>query len=190
MRDLNFFDSIIQEKKSKNKIISVLLVVIIVAFGAAISSVVYLEMLISREVSIIERNNGLLSTKTVSKIEEKINKDEQQITALEEFLSQVKSAKKYIDKSNNITTEEILSIFNSLPDNVSISSFVCNSGQISMQCETTDRKGVASIISNLKKLGIEEVYVPSIVTAEKDGAVKYRFMISGKIRAGENNEHE
>lgn len=190
MRDLNFFNSIIQEKKSKNKIISVLLVVIIVAFGAAISSVVYIELLISSEVTSIEKNNELLSKNTVSKLEEKINKDDQQIRALEEFLSQVKSAKEYIDKSNNITTEEILSIFNSLPENVSISSFVCNSGQISMQCETADRKGVASIISNLKELGLEEVYVPSIVTSEKDGTVKYRFMISGKIRDGENNEYE
>ncbi|MCM1990842.1 hypothetical protein [Oceanirhabdus seepicola] len=190
MRDLNFFNSFIKDKKSKNKIVSVLLIAIIVIFGAAISSVVYLEILISSERSGIETNNKLLSSKSVSKIEENLNNGEEQARALTEFLSQVKSAKEYIDKSTDITTKEILSIFNSLPENVSISSFVSNTGQVSMQCETGDRKGVASTISNLKKLGLEEVYVPSIVTVEKDGTLKYRFMVSGKIREGENNEYD
>ncbi|WBW99586.1 hypothetical protein [Oceanirhabdus sp. W0125-5] len=190
MRDLNFFNSFIEDKKNKNRIVSVLLIVIIVIFGAAISSIVYLEILISSEKASIERNNKLLSSKSLSNIEENLTAGEEEARALNEFLLQVNCAKEYIDNSSNITTKEILGIFNSLPENVSVKSFICNREVVSLQCETVDRKGVASTIKNLKELGLEDVYVPSIVSVKKDGTTDYSFMISGKIREGENNEYD
>lgn len=47
MRDLNFFNGFIEDKKKKNKIITILFAVILVTFVSAFGSIAYLEIMVN-----------------------------------------------------------------------------------------------------------------------------------------------
>ncbi|MCM1990570.1 PilN domain-containing protein [Oceanirhabdus seepicola] len=188
MNDLNFFYEFIEEKRNKNISITLSLFAVLFILGGVVSSVFYLERDIYREKVNIDNHNKMLRSTQVSKLDSNFKSISENERVLKESLTQIQSIKAYVAGLNKITTHGIVRIFNAIPKNVSISSFEYNQKQLSMDCESSDRKGVASTINNLKGVGLKEVNVPSIVAVDNDGVTTYRFSISAKIEEMKNHE--
>ncbi len=190
MNDLNFFYEFNQEKRKRTISITVFLFAILVVFGGAMISVLYLDKYISNEKMKIDKQNKIVISNKRIKLESDFEDISVEERRLQQSLTQIQSIRAYVAGLNKITTEKILRVFNELPKNVNISSFECNQGGVSMECESLDRRGVASTINNLKRLGLEEVYVPSIVTLDNEGVTTYRFCISAKMQEEKNHEND
>lgn len=190
MSDLNFFYELNLERRNKTRIITLLLCIIIVVLGSTVSSLFYLDRYIYREKVDIENQNKQLSSNNRIKEEHNFQRISEEEKRLKESLEQIQKIKAYVSDLNKVTTQGILRIFNTLPENVSISSFEWTKGVLSMECESVDRRGVSSTINNLKEMGVKEINIPSIVAVENEEVTIYRFHISGKINGGENNEDE
>ena len=190
MGDLNFFYQFNQEKRKKTRRVTLLLCSLLVALGSGISLVFYLDGYVSKEKSDIYKYNKQLSSTNGIKEEQNFHIINEEEKRLKESLAQVQSIKEYVSGLNKVTTENILCIFNALPKNVIIYSFEWTQGLISMECESTDRKGVSSTINNLKEIGFKEVNVPSIVAVDNEKVTTYKFHISGKTQEGKNHEDD
>jgi len=188
MGDLNFFYGFVQEKRARNRLIMLLLFAILVVLGGAGSIVLHLERELSKgKVNIHKQKEIIRSTKAIEmeSNSQEVSEEERRIKA---SLKEIESIREYVSGLNKITTHEIMKIFNALPKNMNISSFECNQGQLSMECESFDRKGVATTINNLKGVGLKEVYVPSIVTVDSEGVTTYRFFVSANLQEAKKSE--
>ncbi len=184
MRDLNFFNGFIEDKKKKNKIITILFAVILVTFVSAFGSIAYLEIMVNIQKKGIEENNKLLASKVIKKQEEALEESIQQLREMNEFKDQVNSLVSFIENSSNVSTGNMIRIFNALPENVKITSFSFGEGSFSMQCKSNTPLDVYSAVRNLKAIGVKKVNFSTITTADEDGNDVQRFHLKGEISGG------
>lgn len=108
----------------------------------------------------------------------------QQLREMNEFKDQVNSLVSFIENSSNVSTGNMIRIFNALPENVKITSFSFGEGSFSMQCKSNTPLDVYSAVRNLKAIGVKKVNFSTITTADEDGNDVQRFHLKGEISGG------
>ncbi|GAA0179244.1 hypothetical protein SH2C18_21490 [Clostridium sediminicola] len=185
MKDFNFFDYLLKEKKKRN--IKVINIVILVSVICTVMLVAYLINfgIIKKLNSEIAKNEVAIKSKNYGETQNAISEKEKMLKVINEYSEIVGGINSLIINSDRINKDLLLSINKTIPQNIILNYISLNSTYIFLEGISTSRQGIAEFEYNLKNTGLfSDIHINNI---SSEGS-SFVFDIEAELKGGAYDE--
>lgn len=185
MKDFNFFDYLLKEKKSRNiKLINLGILVLVIC---TIMLVAYLINfgIIKKLNSDIAKNKATIESENYDEIQDAIVEKEKMLKIIDEYSVIVGGINSLISNSDKINKDLLIKINKTIPHNITLDYISLNSEYIFLEGISTSRQAIAEFEYNLKNTGLFKTI--HINTISSEGS-KFTFDIETELKGGASDE--
>lgn len=190
MRDYNFFEFLVEEKKTTElRFVYVGIITSIIVGAMVVTYLVNVFKIRDLENSVYEAQ-AIVSSPEFTIANKEKNRDSEKLKLLNNYYTSVADLNTSISNEDYINTELIKTISSVVPQNISFQNVSIASRIITMTGAASSRVAIAELQYNLKALGIfEDIYVPNVSSNfQDDASYSFNFNISFKLKEGHDNE--
>lgn len=182
MRDINFF-SIYSDKSStayKRKRMLEIGIIILLIIALVYAGLTFWKLAMEKETQAI---NEYLMSPEVVKIMEAYNLEQDKLSALQEYSRMADSLAGSIDRMNNLTTADLISIAKLIPASSRMESIDYDNGQCVFIMITPSLAIASQVQVRLEETGLFDSVILSVIETEEAGG--YKASYSAFMKVGE-----
>lgn len=185
MKDYNFFDYLLREKKSKKiKFINIAIIIFVMCSVMLTTYLINFRMIKKLNTDIV-KNKATIEYQNYEVINSTIAEKQKMLAIIEEYNGIVGGINTLISNSDKINKDLLVNINKTIPQNIKLDYISLNSQFIFIDGVSTTRQAVAEFQYNLKETELfSNIHVSNITSDEE----AFTFSVEIELKGGAEDE--